>query len=376
MLAAAQLLDRTADKLSTSLDAGLLKGAQKDMSNLSVAGDFRIAAAITEPILTSAPSTASSTQKNAIALYPQLTPHIAASSLAQLNKAPVTLVQPKGYSVMQQVQPKGSGSAPSPSSGCDNGVLAEGSSAVWTGVGAVGEAIGKAPDNTSTALGEAGRYAGAGTCEAIDGAVNVVETVGNAAVDAASFVGSAVVALFNPDHQNVPTEPANPNGDGGLSSGASYIDPTTGEQITNKDGKTIAGDPNADPGTDIGEVDNPASGQNQSTPSQNSSEKTSEPNQSTATDTTTPEPAQPEDTPATGTTDPGPKPDGMPADDGSGSNGPAGPRSFINSSAAEVYMPADDSVGGGTPRSNAANVANAANSFNFNVMALSRSYLT
>ena len=360
------------------------------MTNLSVGGDFRIAAATSEPTLTSAPGVTSSAQKSVGALYPQLSTNIAASSLAQLKNTPVILIEQRGDDAMQQVQPKGTGSTPGPSSGCNDGVLAKGSSAVWTGVGAVAEATKEAPEHTSTALGEAGKYAGAGTCEAI-------EAVG----DAVAFAGSAVAALFSPDQQNVPTEDghgetctdpgptggesrgttggysANPNGGSDSSPGASYIDPTTGEPITNKGGTTTAGDPNADTGTYIGEVDDPNFTGNQSSllpvPARRILRT------STTADNTTTESTVPDEPPAEeahGTDDPGPKPDAMPADDGSGSTGPAGPRSYIYSSGAEVSMPADDSAGGGTPRSNVASVAHVAVSPTLFNVALSRSQLT
>jgi hypothetical protein len=135
---------------------------------------------------------------------------------------------------------------------------------------------------------------------------------------------------------------------GGSSSSGSYVDPTTGETITNRDGQTIAGDPNADKGTYIGDVDDPNSASSAS-PSDNS--------EPTASETTQPDPA--------------PTPDGgLPPDDATGtSSGPAGPRSD--------FMPADDSVNGGTPRSYSANAASlaAAATSEFHLIALSHTQI-
>jgi hypothetical protein len=68
----------------------------------------------------------------------------------------------------------------------------------------------------------------------------------------------------------------------------------------------------------------------------------------------------------------------MPADDGSGGTGSAGPRAnvYTASSAAQNYfMPSDDSAGGGTPRSNVADVANLGALVAFNAVLLSRQHL-
>src|ERR1700722_9451511 len=108
---------------------GFSKGEPKDMSNFSVGGDFRIAAATSEPTLTSAPGVTSSAQKSVGALYPRLSPNVAASSLAQLKNTPVILIKQRGDDVMQQVQPKGDpapgGYQPnSVSDACNSGKLA------------------------------------------------------------------------------------------------------------------------------------------------------------------------------------------------------------------------------------------------------------
>ena len=170
---------------------------------------------------------------------------------------------------------------------------------------------------------------------------------------------------------------------GGFSSKDSYVDPTTGEPITNQGGKTIAGDPNAT-GTYLGEVDDPnfvnggnqdssssnsssSSSSSSSTPSSSDSSSTSANSSSTSSSSSTSGSTDTSNTQtqeAQQSTDPnGPKPNGgsMPADDtsGSGSSGPAGPRTNIYSSLTDqignVMMPTDDSAGGGTPRSNVAN---------------------
>jgi hypothetical protein len=216
-------------------------------------------------------------------------------------------------------------------------------------------------------------------------------------------------AFFTPIGSSAPEEapveeggmsmtPAGPSMDGGFSSdpslggsssSGSYVDPETGEPITNKDGKTIAGDPNADPGTYIGEVDDPNFTNDQSNSCAGSSESSSS-TQGANTDNSTPDATKPDDTSSeetqeTSDPDPGPKPDDdMPADDGSGSGGPAGPRTNvaygssaeISSGAENFYLPPDDSVGGGTPRSNVANAANSAASSALLAVASSRSHLT
>jgi hypothetical protein len=65
----------------------------------------------------------------------------------------------------------------------------------------------------------------------------------------------------------------------------------------------------------------------------------------------------------------------MPADDGSGATGPAGPRAYIYSSFENQVMPSDDSAGGGTPRSNAALTVNLASVAALYAVVLSRAQL-
>ncbi len=303
--------------------------------------------------------------------------------LGQLVDSPVILIKTKGDDAMQQVDTK---VVTQPSSGCSDGVLASGMSAAGTLAGEAAEATKEAPANTSTAFGEAGKYVGTGLCEA------------------GIAVGSAVKAIFQPDENNPPigegngetcTDPGPTGGqsagktggyckdpDAGFTPDGTYTDPTTGEPITNKDGKTTAGDPNADPGTDIGDVDDPAFLQDQSTASPNSSSSSSsEPNSSSSTNTDNSSQGTQPDAPETEETQPsdpvGPNPTGsMPADDSSGSGGVAGPRANIYSVFTDQAMPSDDSAGGGTPRSNVANVANSGLSDALRTIALSRSNLT
>lgn len=163
------------------------------------------------------------------------------------------------------------------------------------------------------------------------------------------------------------------------------VDPNT-PAATNPTGSAPAGNPAVDEGTYIGEVDDPnfvtGSGKpdepgpynpfptNPGGSSDNGPQATDGP--APATDST-PSPSDNSGPAATETTqpDPAPVPDGdLPPDDASGtSSGPAGPRSD--------FMPADDSVGGGTPRSNAANVASlaAASASALQLIALSRTQI-
>lgn len=241
--------------------------------------------------------------------------------------------------VMQNVPPKGtSGSGGgyqgnSVSSNCQDGTLAN-------ILAAVGSAAASASENEGlvNGAGSIGRDLGGAVC-------TVIDTVAD---DLSQDAGAP-----NPDGgaaQN--TVPAGPDLTGGYSvdpdeGGASqttYVDPTTGETITNTADGSVAGDPNA-LGTYAGEVDDPSfiNGQSDSAGSssargQTSSSDTSAANSSTeqsSSSDSTQSAQQTNDSDkdeATQSTDSDPKPgsDNMPSDDGSDSPRYGGPVSYVS----------------------------------------------
>jgi hypothetical protein len=141
----------------------------------------------------------------------------------------------------------------------------------------------------------------------------------------------------------------------GASSANSYIDPDTGERITNEGGLTIAGDPAGMNAKYIGEADDPGftNDDHSSTDSGTSvyAGEADDPNFVTE--------KQADDKPEGA----GPKDDNMPSDDGIGPNDPH---------AHDAYMPADDGSGGVGPRLITGVYAGAAS---LSVLALSRMQL-
>jgi hypothetical protein len=250
----------------------------------------------------------------------------------------------KGMDAMQNVPAGSHGRLPSggsdgPSAECNDGILAN-----------IGKAVGSSV--TTDVVGEqeiggaAGQHIGASMCEA----------------------GKAIASTFDtgPDSDSF-----------------SYDDPETGERITNDrtstgDWSTTAGDPNAPKGEYIGEADDPNfvnaapaddSNKNQSTNTDNNNSNQSSTNstdssssqstqqssdnnstqQSTDNSNQTQQSSQP--------VGPNPGSGNLPADDTSGSTGPAGPRANVYQSMSNPanFMPSDDSTGNpgpGGPRSN------------------------
>jgi hypothetical protein len=305
--------------------------------------------------------------------------------VGQMADTQVILFRMKGDDAMQQVGPKapaGSSSggyqSNSVSRECQDGALANGFAAAGQ---LAGSELGPAGENLGGTLG---REVGGMACEIADAIGGTFNTGPENVYDPSDYGNGGSCTDQGPTggqsrgkdggYSGAPEGPG-----GGFSSLGSYIDPETGEQITNKDGKTIAGDPNADQGTYIGEVDDP-NFTNDDANSSGSSGSTSSSSQSTGTDSTQESSGTEETGETEETGDAGPKPDDdMPADDGSGSGGPAGPRSNVYSSSVEassgagwVYMPADDGSGEGTPRSD---VANLPPSSSLHIVALSRSQL-
>lgn len=357
------------------------------MSNLAVSSFL---SAVPTALSADLPTSANN-QSSGSSLYPKVT--ASSQPLPQYADTPVVLFRTKGDDAMQQVGPKAPPGTEgpsgyqtySPSSACEDGALANAGQAAGQLLGS------EAGPSAEWALGAEGKWLGGALCDVIDSMPNPFDTGPD--------------NLYDPAQEW--TDPSDPGATGGQSAGTtggyskdpgdvggsssmdSYIDPTTGEPITNKDGQTIAGDPNADQGTYLGEVDDPSFVQDQSgsrpSSSTNSSSSTDQ-SSSTSTDKSSQSTEQSSDSHEVQETqqssDPnGPKPnDGdMPADDGSGSTGPAGPRMNVYSSVADkasnFYMPADDSAGGGTPRSNTAVTASVAGLSAFQAVVLSRAPL-
>jgi hypothetical protein len=322
------------------------------MSNFSIGSS---AFSVTSPAFDVAMSTPS-TKKPAGPLYPQSSSVTVAGSLSstllnigQLADSRVVPIQTRGDEVMQEVQPKGipgSGSGYSPntvSGACEDGALANAGAAAGQ---ILGERVVTGGDKVGGALGkELG---------------GVICTVG----DILNPFDMGPENVYDPSQPGDGGECSDPGPTGGVSAGTTggyCADPATGNSSSA---------PAGDEGTYIGEVDDPdfVNG-DKSSPSGTSGSNT---DNSTKTDDSAKESAQgtdgaqgtPEETTQCAPDD-GPKPtDARPADDGTGSTGPAGPRAnvysgfaWLASGAESRYMPADDSVGGGTPRSNIAHAA-------------------
>jgi hypothetical protein len=201
------------------------------MSNFSVGSDLRIASAVADPTLTSAPTASSSPEKSEAALYPQLSPGAVAGSLAQLKNTPIILFQPRGEEVMQQVGLKGppapGGYQPnSVSAACSDGKLANAGDAAGQ---AVGGALGP---NGATFGGMLGREIGGILCEADDAFFTPI--------------GSSEPEQAPAEEGGMSMMPAGPSMDGGFSSdpsvggsssAGSYIDPETGDRSPTKTGR-------------------------------------------------------------------------------------------------------------------------------------------
>lgn len=337
-------------------------------------------------------STPPTSQTNAVSLYPPATADTVRSAVGQYMNTPVILIKTKGDDAMQQVGPKEPGNSlppgdlpeKAPVNGRDDGAIATAVSAAGQLLGAAfgpagtmsttaGEEVGGAiaqrlggfVDTMFTPQGDIPAYIDPTTGEAITNQGGTI-TAGDPNADKGTYIGD-VDDVYGPKVEGgYSADPAR-GGSSNPDSSFTYIDPTTGEPITNQGGTTTAGDPNADKGTYIGDVDDPNfNGDKGTSSSPDNSSSSTDSTPSSSTDSGSPQATE------TTPTDPAPVPDGdLPPDDASGtSSGPAGPRSD--------FMPADDSVGGVTPRSNAANVASlaAASASALQLIALSRTQIT